>query len=71
MNIFTSILGTISILTCFKLIVVLALFVLNLYLYFSEPKVNAFKKCSSANDRVKKMLTILSGVASINGGYVG
>jgi hypothetical protein len=35
---FTNILGTISYLTCFKLLFILALFFLNIYIYFSEPK---------------------------------
>ena len=49
---FTNIIGTISYLTCFKLLFILALFFLHLYLYFSEPKEYAIKECG-LNDKIK------------------
>jgi hypothetical protein len=70
MNIFTYIIGKFSVLTCFKLLFILALFFLNLYLYFSEPNEYAIKECGP-NLRVKKILGILSAISSIYGGYAG
>jgi hypothetical protein len=70
MNIFTYTIGKFSVLTCFKILVILALFFLNLYLYFSESNEYAIKECGP-NDRVKKILGVLSAIASIYGGYAG
>jgi hypothetical protein len=70
MIIITNTIGKISFLTCLKLLVILSLFILNLYLYFSEPKQYTIKECG-ANDKIKKILGILSGAASLYGGYAG
>jgi len=70
MNIFTYIIGKFSVLTCLKLLFILALFFLNLYFYFSEPKEYAIKECGP-NSRIQKIIGILSAVSSIYGGYAG
>jgi len=66
----TNTIGKISFLTCLKLLVILSLFILNLYLYFSEPKEYTIKECG-ANDKIKKILGIFKGTASLYGGYAG
>jgi hypothetical protein len=64
--------GYFSCLTCFKLLIILALFFLHLYLYFSEPKEYAIKECG-INDKllIKKIFSALVGLSSFYGGYAG
>jgi hypothetical protein len=64
MNIFTNLIGTISILTCFKLIVILALFVLNLYLYLNYTKTDNVIQSGIGNDKIQNLLSIFLGAIS-------
>ena len=60
--------GTISYFTCFKLLFILALFFLNIYLYFSEPK---FKKTSVLESGInpEKITKILRQIVYFSGAY--
>jgi hypothetical protein len=64
MNIFTSIIGNLSYLTCFKLIVILALFVLNIYLYLNFTKTDNVLQSGIGNDKIQNLLSILLGAAT-------
>ena len=65
--------GKILVLTCFKLLFIIALFLLNLYLYFSEPafKEYAVKECGLRGDKFKEIFTAVVGLSSIYVWYIG